>query len=66
MKCRDKHRRDKVPGATYQSCLSEPGVALRGHHQLLQEQGTGRPSAFGRGWSRLGGARGDRDFTASA
>lgn len=59
MKCRDKHTRDKVPGATYQGCLSKRGVALRGHHQLLQEQGTG---GLGQGWPGLGGAQGRRGF----
>lgn len=52
MKCRDKHRQDKVPEATYQSCLPKLPVALRRHpdYQLLQEQGT--REAFGAGWSQ--------------
>lgn len=70
MKCRDKHRQDKVPGATYQSCLSKLGVALRGHqatsYQLLQEQGQRETFRAGVGTGLGKGTQGDRDFQDSA
>lgn len=62
MKCRDKHRQDKVPGATYQSCLRSWERLSEGTgYQLLQERGM--REASGAGGHRVGqGTQGDRDF----
>lgn len=66
MKRRDKHRRAKVPGATYQSCLSELGAALQAP-TAPRGAGPGGDLGGGERWSQAGrGARGDRDFKASA
>lgn len=55
MKYRDKHRQDEVPGATYQSCLSKPQTALRGHRGDRHRQEQGRV-----GEGRMAGGQGFR------